>query len=323
MPQHWEFASTHATGDYLIILTDRFVVRPGALQLIASAIAGYGLPDIVTWNTESGLDSDGRFHQRHDSGTVTQRDPRNILQEFASGAQWRSTLLGSNSLPRGLNSAVRRELITAIRAEQGVVYAPLSPDYTSAFALLGRARSETNIDLPLLAAHGEESNGASIMRDGTESYTRDFALDPFEGCPLNIDTVVNTTFRDYLWAARRSDASFPAIDLPGYLLINLRELQLKRELGSKLDVDGMERQILEAASALGKADRARFKVGRAEIASRSTPAFRFRNRLARAGLLEPVKALAAGLALRRKPASRRYADVCEAVADNPLPPLTF
>jgi hypothetical protein len=323
MPQHWEFATAHASGDYLLILTDRFVMRPGALATIGAAIdhCGPSAPDILTWNTEAGFDSAGHFHQRAGSGAVRQRRPADVLAEFASCAQWRSPLLGSNSLPRGLNSAVRRDLVEEARADHGTIYAPLSPDYTSAFHQLARARGVIEIDLPLYAAHGDHSNGATTMRDGTATYTAQFEVDPFEGCPLKIDTVMNTTVRDYLWVGKVTGAAFPEIDLVGYLLINLRELQLKRELGSKLDIAAMERAILAAAKALPPKQREAFAAGKREIDARETAAFRLRNRLAGAGLLGPLKAIAqrAGVGGKTGP---RYGDVLEAVAANPLPPLS-
>ena len=309
MPAHWEWATRQAAGDYLLILTDRFVIRPGVLEMLRTLVAAQK-PDILRWTTESGLLADGQFFERAYSGAVETKDCRDVLVDFAGCGQWRAALIGSNRLPRGLNSAVRRDLIERIREAHGAAYAPLSPDYTSAIHQLVAADTIVEIDAPLYAVHGSVGNGASSMRDGVATYLPDFEGDRFEGCPLRIDTVINTTIRDYLWVGRTTGADLPPIDMVGYLLLNWRELQLKTEMGSKLDVSAMRKAILKAADGLDRQARARFDAGRAQIDARDTPVFRLRNRLARLGLLDAVKAAV--------PKRRRFASILDAVDANPV-----
>ena len=310
MPAHWEWATRQAAGDYLLILTDRFVIRPGVLEMLRPVIAGLGRPPILRWTTESGLLADGQFFERAYSGAVTTADCREVLADFASCGQWRTALIGSNRLPRGLNSAVRRELIERIREGDGVAYAPLSPDYTSAIHQLIAADAIVEIDAPLYAAHGSVSNGASSMRDGVATYLPDFKGDRFEGCPVRIDTVINTTIRDYLWVGREAGVDLPPVDMVGYLLLNWRELQLKTEMGSKLYVPAMRKAILDAVDGLAPDERARFAAGRAEIDGRETAVYRLRNWLARLGLLDAVKAMV--------PNRRRFGTILDAVNANPV-----
>jgi Glycosyl transferase family 2 len=319
MPAHWEFATRHATGTYLIVLTDRFTLRPGALATLTRLIATApsGPPDILRWGTDCGMRPDGIWLENPHSGLVSECDSRRVLAEFAKGAQWRSRLLGSNSLPRGLNSAVRRSLLDSVREENGEVYVPLAPDYTSAFQILARAQKMVEIDLPLIAAHGTQSNGASVMRDGVAGYTDQFALDPFERCPLAIDTVINTTFRDYLWVDAQVGGRLPPIDPVGYLLINYRELQIKRELGSKLPVAAMRREILKAAAKLSSTEQAEFARGKEEIDTLETPLYRLRNLLARTGGLSLAKRLARAFMSDRSASGPHYPDILTAIAAQP------
>ena len=320
MPDHWEFATRHATRDYLLILTDRFVMRLGTLAILKQVIEQdpLGAPEIVVWKGEAGYSTDGSFFETSYTAVPRSRDSREVLAEFANSAQWRSPLLGSNSLPRGLNSAVRREIIEEVRNRYGRAYATVSPDYTSAFHQLALARRQVEIDLPFYVGHGGVSNGASSIRNGVAGYTGPLGVDPFEGCPLSIDTVMNTTIRDYLWVGRTTGADLPPVDIVGYLLINYRELQIKRELGSKLDVAGMRRAVLAAAADLPPAERAAFAEGRAFIDSRETPAFRARNLLAKTGTLGAAKVLARRMYLYGRPTGPRYADVLEAARAVPL-----
>lgn len=321
MPQHWEWSTRHAVHDYVLVLTDRLVLRPGALALLARIVEADPLapPDVLRWTVDAGFDADGRLHEPEYGASVQSRDCEEILTDFANGAQWRSTLLGSNSLPRGLNSAVRRELLDAIRAEHGQAFAPISPDYVSAFHILARAKSLVEIDISLVVAHGNQSNGASSMRDGVANYVAPFGLDPFEGCPLNIDTVINTTFRDYLWVDRALGGTLPPLDPVGYLLINWRELQLKRELGSRLDIAGMRAAILSAAGNLPEAERRAFAAGRALIDARETIGYRLRNLLARWHVLGPLKtATAIVMGGRRAATGPKYPNVLDAIAAVPF-----
>ena len=322
MPDHWEFATRHATQDYILILTDRFVMRPSTLAILADLIErdAAGPPEIVTWQGSASYSTDHSFLESSYQGVVRSRTSREVLQEFASSAQWRSPMIGSNSLPRGLNSAVRREIIEEVRNRYGRVYAAVSPDYTSAFHQLAIARRQVDLDLPFYIGHGEASNGASMIRNGVAAYAGPLGVDPFENCPLSIDTVINTTFRDYSWVSRTTGADLPPVDIVGYLLINYRELQLKRELGSPLDVAGMRRAVLAAAAALQPAERSAFEEGRALIDTRETLAFRTRNFLAKTGTLGAVKALANRMELHGNPGGPRYADVLEAARSVPLRP---
>jgi hypothetical protein len=196
----------------------------------------------------------------------------------------------------------------------------VSPDYTSAFHQLAAAGSLVELDVPFYIGHGGVSNGASTMRNGVATYAGSFGLDPYGGCPLPIDTVVNTTIRDYLWVAGITGADLPAINLVGYLLLNYRELQLKRELGSPLDVTGMRRAILGAAAQLSGGDKADFEAGRKLIDARETPAFRLRNLLVKSGALALAKRVASRLGLQPRKTGPRYFDVLEAAREVPLRP---
>lgn len=318
MPDHWEFATAHATGEWLLILTDRFVMRPGTLAFLRQVIAAAGEAEILVWLLDAGLSENGVLHEPAYSGRVRSRPCQAILREFADSVQWRSTLLGSNSLPRGLNSAVRRRVIDGVRARHGRIYAPLSPDYTSAFHQLAACRTIVEIDAPLYVAHGNQSNGASIMRTGVDAYTGQFGLNPFEGCRVPIDTVVNTTIRDYLWVRQETGAAMPDMDPAGELLINWRECQIKDEMASPMDVAAMRRAILASAATLPEDRRRAFAEGRALIDARETLSFRLRNRLARLGLLEPAKRLARMLGRGRPQPGQRHADVLAAIRAVPL-----
>lgn len=322
MPDHWEFATKHAGGDYLLILTDRFVMRPGTLAILKRLIEDQpgGPPEILTWKGEASFTANGCFVETAYAGRPRVRTTEDVLQEFASSAQWRSALLGSNSLPRGLNSAVRRAIIEEARSRYGRAYAAVSPDYTCAFHQLVLARRLVELDFPFYVGHGDASNGATLLRNGVSRYTDPLGVDPFEECPLAIDTVMNTTIRDYLWVKRTTGADMPPIDMVGYLLINYRELQIKREVGSPLDVAGMRRAILAAAAALAPAEQAAFADGQAIIDSLETPAYRLRNWLAKTGALEPVKTIARRLRLYDRPRGPRYPDVLAAAQAVPLRP---
>jgi hypothetical protein len=270
------------------------------------------------WKGEAQYAADGSFFETEYCGAPKSRPAREVLEEFAASSQWQSPLIGSNSLPRGLNSAVRREIVEEVRAKYGRAYAALSPDYTSAFHQLAAAERQVELDFPFYVGHSEASNGASSIRNGVAAYAAQVLVDPFEGCPLPLDTVVNSTIRDYLWVSRITGGGLPPVDPVGYLLINYRELQIKRELGSRLDVAGMRRAVLSAAASLNPGQQAVFAAGRAIIDARDTPAFRLRSMLARTGGLRLAKRAVNAARLGGRQSHRRYHDVLEAARAVPL-----
>jgi hypothetical protein len=241
MADHWEWATRQTRGKYLAILTDRHVVRPSMFRVIGDHLATDN-PDLVVWNVKSGYsDSYKAVRTGPFDGTQKYLDPEQVLRDYLSFSAWDGEHLFTQNLPRGLNSICSNELVKKIRAERGRMFFPLSPDYTSAYLLLAHATSYSEIDLPFYMSFGSHSNGETCATEGIGRYVSTYpGLDPFDGCPVRIDSVFNSTVRDFLAMQaiepRLKDFRY---DTKGYYLSLYRDLIIKELLGSPMDTIAM------------------------------------------------------------------------------------
>lgn len=242
MPDHWEFATSHATGEYVAILTDRFVMRPSALEVLATRIKANptGDPDIVVWPVQSGFsEQTGIEYTAEFTGESSLLASRDILFDFAKFSTWRDGNFYFSKLPRGMNSLYKRSLALNIVEKNGRMFPPLSPDYSSAFLFLTYASEILYIDLPLYLSHGNKSTGQNSLIYGIHMLDAD--VDPFKDCPIPLDTVFNSVVRDFIFIKGMVSPELQEIniDMAGYFLSNYRELIVKESLGSPMDLQSL------------------------------------------------------------------------------------
>lgn len=265
MPDHWEFCTSHASGSYVVILTDRFVMRPSALKVLAERIhsSPHGAPDIVLWNVQSGFDdrSGIQYNEKY-TGESTSINSIDILKDFVSFSTWNSGAMYFNKLPRGMNSVYKRSLAAEIITKHGRMFPPLSPDYSSAFLFLAYSKKVLYVDLPFYMAHGNKSMGQNSTIYGIHMLSAD--VDPLEGCPLQLDTVFNSVVRDFLAIQRMVEPRMKDvhIDMVGYFLSNYRELIIKELIGSPMNLKSMYGLWFKGLEALPLSQRKEIEEGK-------------------------------------------------------------
>ena len=137
MPDHWEFASRHASGRYVVILTDRHVMRPSVLQFLHAQINHFQEDGkVFTWHCESTFHQ-GIVNTSPFTGAIEVLDSKQEILEFTKCANWRSSPIWRNRLLRMLNSCYRFDMAQTIRDKHGRLFWPYFPDYTCAYLLLG------------------------------------------------------------------------------------------------------------------------------------------------------------------------------------------
>ncbi len=264
MPDHWEFCNEHASGEYVLILTDRFVMRPSSLQVLADKIrlGSDTNPDVVLWNVQSSFDDETKIltTQPFSSG-VSELEPHQILRDFVSFSSWETGSLYFNNLPRGMNSAYRRCFGAKLKAKYGRIFPALSPDYSSAFLFLAYANKALCVDLPFYVSHGLKSTGMNSMIYGIHMLSAD--VDPLQGCPLQIDTVVNSVVRDFLSI---SELVYPqlesvSLNVAAYFLENYREIIFKELLGSPMNTKQMYKTLDEKVLGLSPCEQEEIRSG--------------------------------------------------------------
>ncbi len=255
MPDHWEFASRHASGRYVVILTDRHVMCPNALEFLHSQICTFPEQSkVAIWKNSSYFnENSGILTDDGSEGATEIMDSIELIRNYAKFEDWKSPRLYSNRLPRMLNSCYRFDVAQTIRKEHGRLFIPVSPDYTSAFLFLAYTDKMVYLDRPLFMAHGSESGGKKSAMYGVEGYTSTLGnVDAFTGTPMRIDTCFNTIVRDLMVIKDivGDRLSCVELDMVGYYMFNYREIMLKERLGSPMDIGALYAQWREGVGKL-------------------------------------------------------------------------
>jgi len=172
MPDHWEWASQLLTGDYVSILSDRLLLRQGALNSLRQLISSHSHPQAISWPVASYSELSGTAAGLSDADTP--------IQEWSSHSIWEGLKQGkyffSPILARGLNSCVRSDIYARIRGIRGRAFNLLTPDFSSAFSVLLVSDVILHHRRPLVIAQGERfSNGSLMMRGVDTGYMKGLA----------------------------------------------------------------------------------------------------------------------------------------------------
>lgn len=229
MNKHWEFATQKACGRYVLILTDRSVLKRHALRTIHNAIQSSAQEILVcSWRWSL---FDDETEMEFADNPVAQRDSvlvltsHEVAQNFADGKA-----AFAYELPRALNSCFRSDLAEAIRSKHGAMFVPISPDFTSAFYVLAYVEHLLFIDSALFISQGlKQSTGGSTVSSITAANQYMKSLDDadyYAHVPIKIALVENLIFEDFLAIQERAGGSLQgiALDWPNYFVANYREL---------------------------------------------------------------------------------------------------
>ena len=234
MPDHWEFATQKARGLYVLVLTDRSVLKQHALRTIHAAICSSEQDVLVCswrWSLfDENLNLEFADYPKVRRGDEINLSSRDIIQNFAVGG------VGyPYELPRGLNSCYRNDLACEIRSKHGALFQPLSPDFTSSFLLLAYAKCVLFLDTAFFISQGlEVSNGGNASRttSALEAYLNTLrASDCYAHVPIKIPLVESLIFEDYLAIQEKTAGSLYGIplDWTHYFVTCYRELLEKKE----------------------------------------------------------------------------------------------
>lgn len=230
MPVHWETASRLLQGEYVIVLTDRSLLRQGALRRLASIIDGASEKiDAISWSWDLYYDHlKILLPQNTNSNKRGFVEPRHILSDFAKGMP-----VFPYALPRGLNSCVHRSVIDQIRSIRGQGFLPVNPDFSFAFSVLCLAKNLYYEPAPLFVSQGLKVSNGSIGYEGdAQRYTNELGAEgEFIFVPIKSSFVQNSIHEDFLrtMAAFRNDAMTGEWNRKAYYLQTIEELRAKRE----------------------------------------------------------------------------------------------
>lgn len=264
MCDNWDFALSKATGEYVSVISDKFMLRPDALRTVFNMVEKYPA-ELISWWHEKVLIQDeseqrirGRYVPILKPELPKYFDPIEVIRkrfEFDRAPYSRS--LGSEeTLGKIYSGCFHRDLIERIIENFGRVFLPSSPDITSMLAGLSLAKTCLDVGQPLMLAcsSADISNGiqckidtnnvrryltsVGINPDEKENDNNEFPLRDFWVCTNN------SIAKDYtIMQAKSNNTEFKALKLN---MINLL-VRVKEDLAAikSWKNDNEKKQLVE------------------------------------------------------------------------------
>ncbi len=268
MPDHWDFASTHALGKYVLFVADRSVLVQGALTIIYENILKHSKEEplkICSWSWALYDDSISQLISEkidYKEGSLRLYSSEEAVEEYL-----KSIKLFPYSLPRGLNSCYLREYGEELRSTQGSLFKPINPDFSSAFQLLAHSKNLLFIQATLFLSRGLNlSNGGNAYQEDGRDYL--YALGEngkVKRAPLKAALMENVVYEDFLKAREELGGSLKSVDLhtAEYFLRIYNEIQEKRGIGvfDSTDIENYFSEWKTVFSQLNSADQNKIKAG--------------------------------------------------------------
>ena len=166
MRQNFEFALSHASGDYVIFIGDDDGVVPNGIATLRHLLQKQA-PDVVIWrhityiwpHKENGP-KDGllKFRYRDFCGPLKRLDPQQVFEDFCA-----ARLINYRDGANIYHGCVSRRVIDAVKATGGEYFQGQIPDVNTALSNLTVAKSLLWIRNPVtIAGAGEKSNGSAM-----------------------------------------------------------------------------------------------------------------------------------------------------------------
>ena len=180
MPDHWNFASSHSSGEWIIVNGDDDGLSPSIFNYLSAAI-GTLKPRLLSWH--SGLYHHPDYKVEGTPNTLyltaghsrlaAVLDPRCIIERYAG--------FDFDYFPEGTRFCVARELAAAVIKRTGRFFWPTCPDFSAPLLCLCEISSGDYVYLDAALSFGgrsAQSNAAAFLTGGdkarVESYFNEF-----------------------------------------------------------------------------------------------------------------------------------------------------
>jgi hypothetical protein len=210
---HWNFAFSHAVGEWQLLLCDDDAVVPDLLAMLDREIAAHPEVDSICWhyaNCAEGGDPPAHAKLRlnipdcRGARTLSRSDDI-IRRMFECGTGLAASV--KRDVPIAPASAYSRRVIEQIRtAWDGKLFLPICPMITCALAVLAYSDRVLRIDLPLTVLGQTTDSAAGHLQNG-DTYRRMHAGVSFAHAPIRSMSVFpSVTLESLLYA----QAALPA-----------------------------------------------------------------------------------------------------------------
>lgn len=247
MDVNWETACMRASGRYLLVLPDRWVMRGGVLRLLAALVAKHE-PQCVFWDSKLSIDNSGQFRSLVPTDGPLHCDfvPSTLaLENLLKFRGYLDRTVYTQPFPRGLNSIIRTDVIDTVRRKTGAFFAPNTCDYTSGVSALVNTNQLIYVRDSLYLAIGNDSNGERLSIYGVPEKLKPSTQ--WHG--LQVDAIFLTVLNDIEQTLKRNGASqwLDAFDKGNAMLSLLAEIHTKEWHGSPLDTATMRLTLFRYA----------------------------------------------------------------------------
>ena len=191
MSDNWEYAIAKARGEYVTVISEKYLFRNDALEVL-NQILNTKPADLVTWWNETYLitkkqkgDYSGRYVPQFKPETAQYFSP---LEELSKRLSFKRTPYSRNLGPEEClgkiySGCYHRSLIQKIKDKYGRVFQPLMPDITSMTAALSLMPTCLDLRQPLMfvCASPEISNGFQTITNtkNFKAYYSDYNQDNY------------------------------------------------------------------------------------------------------------------------------------------------
>jgi len=240
LPDHYEFASSHAAGEWVLMLQDRLYMLPNALKKIHDEIARFP-NDIQAICCPHGPAFDYRTGKLsvidYFSDNSELKKSRALVEAFAQFTIKRELM------PHVSNNFYHHNLAQEIRSRHGRLFttAAISPDDSAGFLQLAYTDKILFIDRPIWIGHISNegnSNGGYCTVNGMKSYLESIKIyDFFEKVPIPVDCVLNCTIYDLMTikALAGHNLDTAELNINKYSIAIYKELIIKESTGCRMD----------------------------------------------------------------------------------------
>ncbi len=135
MPDSWEFALSHAKGEYITFLTDDSYLLSFALERAMAAVENYQV-DLVAWNNSAYFALDWLQAFQRNLLYVGKPPYHTVLLSSQMVLRELFDLHLSTHIPRFMYTVCHQRLVAKMLEVQGRMFFPPCPDYSAAVSLL-------------------------------------------------------------------------------------------------------------------------------------------------------------------------------------------
>jgi len=142
MTDNWNAGINSCAGTYLLLFSDKMLLKKGSLQYLANYIEKHS-PECVNWDIDNFFDKEAVYSEHHHIKYDTTISAKELIKSVLSSE------FDSTRLPCHCCSAISMSIIKSIVLKSGKACLQLNPDYTLAYQVCLTAIKVHNLDRAL------------------------------------------------------------------------------------------------------------------------------------------------------------------------------